>query len=216
MIRGVIPASGSAKRIRGIPKFALPISDSETLLEWHIRLLREVCDEVVVSTRLKWVPIVEEINVDAEVICVEPSTMNHSIREMSYGADRVVVAMPDTYFHNLSDNPYVHLALDTGDVTMAAFEMAPHLSGKVGQLMVKENRVLCIIDKDPTCDYDLMWGAFATNRAEDLNPSEPATGNQIDSWCQDGISVTYVPCAGTYIDAGTVEGLSMLYRSLDV
>ena len=48
---GVLPASGKASRIGGIPKFCLPISDERSLLQWHVEQMLEVCDEVRVSTR---------------------------------------------------------------------------------------------------------------------------------------------------------------------
>jgi molybdopterin-guanine dinucleotide biosynthesis protein A len=43
---GVLPASGKASRIGGIPKFCLPISDERSLLQWHVEQMLEVCDEV--------------------------------------------------------------------------------------------------------------------------------------------------------------------------
>jgi molybdopterin-guanine dinucleotide biosynthesis protein A len=48
---GILPASGKASRVGGIPKFCLPISDERSLLQWHVEQMLEVCDEVRVSTR---------------------------------------------------------------------------------------------------------------------------------------------------------------------
>ena len=43
---GVLPASGKASRIGGIPKFCLPISDERSLIQWHVEQMLEMCDEV--------------------------------------------------------------------------------------------------------------------------------------------------------------------------
>ena len=56
---GVLPASGKASRIGGIPKFCLPISDERSLIQWHVEQMLEMCDEVRISTRSEWVPIIQ-------------------------------------------------------------------------------------------------------------------------------------------------------------
>lgn len=216
MIRGVIPASGSASRINGIPKFALPISDKETLLGWHVKMLSEVCDEIFISTRSKWIPIVKEIAVNVEILEIEPSTMNDAIVSMSYGADKIIVSMPDTYFYGLENNPYTSLAQSSSEVCMASFPMKTHLIGKVGQLKTDGDKILSIVDKDPKCDFKLMWGAFSTSKGLDLDPLHPAAGSQINDWCKQGISVTHSYSDATYIDVGMFSGVSLLYRSIGV
>lgn len=216
MIRGVLPASGSASRINGIPKFALPVSDNETLLEWHVKMLSEVCDEIFISTRSKWVPIVKEIGINVEILEIEPSTMNDAIVSMSHGADKIIVSMPDTYFYGLRSNPYLSLAESSSEVCMASFPMKPHLVGKVGLLETDEDKVLSIVEKDPNCDFKLMWGAFSTSRGLDLDPLCTATGLQINDWCKEEISVTHSYSDANYIDLGTFSGVSLLYRSIDV
>ena len=47
---GVLPASGKAARIGGIPKFCLPISAERSLLQWNVEQMLVVCVEVRVST----------------------------------------------------------------------------------------------------------------------------------------------------------------------
>ena len=76
MVIGLLPASGNVKRLGGLPKFSLPISDNTSLLENHIILMREVCDEVRISTRSGWIRILENMNLDdATIIDYEPPTM---------------------------------------------------------------------------------------------------------------------------------------------
>ena len=57
MTIGLLPASGSAKRLGGLPKFSLPVNETSSLLEYHVNLMEEVCDEIRISTRLDWLPI---------------------------------------------------------------------------------------------------------------------------------------------------------------
>ena len=39
---GILPASGKASRIGGIPKFCLPVSEEESILQWHVNQMLEV------------------------------------------------------------------------------------------------------------------------------------------------------------------------------
>ncbi len=98
---GVLPASGKASRIGGIPKFCLPISDERSLLQWHVEQMLEVCDEVRVSTRPEWIPIIQNMDMNIKLIVKEPSTMSDAIKFMigDYN-DTVLVGMPDTYILN--------------------------------------------------------------------------------------------------------------------
>ena len=107
---GVLPASGRASRVGGIPKFCLPISDERSLLQWHVEQMLEVCDEVRISTRSEWIPIVQNMNMNVKIIVREPSTMSDAINFMigDYN-DTVVVGMPDTYILNGPQNIYKEL-----------------------------------------------------------------------------------------------------------
>jgi GTP:adenosylcobinamide-phosphate guanylyltransferase len=100
-IIGVLPASGKSSRIGGIPKFCLPISDERSLLQWHVEQMLEVCDEVRVSTRSEWAPIIENMDMNVKIIIKDPSTMSDAVKFMvgEYN-DTVLIGMPDTFVLN--------------------------------------------------------------------------------------------------------------------
>jgi len=50
---GILPASGSASRMMGLPKFLLPVNENKNILEWHIDLMSECCDVIRISTQKK-------------------------------------------------------------------------------------------------------------------------------------------------------------------
>ena len=130
---GVLPASGRASRIGGIPKFCLPVSDERSLLQWHVEQMLEICDEVRVSTRSEWVPIVQNMEMNIKLIVREPSTMSDAINFMvgDYN-DTVFVGMPDTYILKANTNIYKEmLKEDEADLVLGVWECGEDLKGRV-------------------------------------------------------------------------------------
>ena len=106
-IIGVLPASGKASRIGGIPKFCLPISDERSLLQWHVEQMLEVCDEVRVSTRAEWVPIIQNMDMNIKLIVKEPSTMSDAVSFLAGGdSDTLLIGLPDTFMVGATSNIY--------------------------------------------------------------------------------------------------------------
>jgi GTP:adenosylcobinamide-phosphate guanylyltransferase len=79
---GILPASGKASRIGGIPKFCLPVSEEESILQWHVNQMLEVCDEVRVSTKAEWVPVIQNMKMNIKLVVREPSTMSDAVKFM--------------------------------------------------------------------------------------------------------------------------------------
>jgi hypothetical protein len=201
----------------GIPKFCLPLTDSQSLLEWHIERMRECCDRIRVCTRATWIPIIQQMQVsDVELIAIEPSTMSDALARMwMHASDRHVIGMPDTYIHESDGHFYAALAADAADVTLAAWPCHADLQGRVGQLDVADDgRVRDAKDKVAGCPYPLMWGAMAIagDVAIDRTMSNP--GLQLPEWVAGGVNVRAIRVPGTYMDVGTVSGLKMLYQTL--
>ena len=87
---GVLPASGRASRIGGIPKFCLPISDERSLLQWHVEQMLEVCDEVRVSTRPEWVPIIQNMDMNANDNMNTKNEIIEEITDEEYRRDDII------------------------------------------------------------------------------------------------------------------------------
>jgi GTP:adenosylcobinamide-phosphate guanylyltransferase len=217
---GVLPASGKASRIGGIPKFCLPISDERSLMQWHVEQMLEVCDEVRISTKSEWVPIIQNMDMNVKIMVREPSTMSDAIRYMigDYN-ETVVVGMPDTYILNPKTNIYKAMLKDTNaDLVLGIWECGSDLKGRVGQVLVSSNsKVLASQDKVDNCDYPDMWGTmlFRKNMIRYLDPTKDHPGKQIQDWIDDGVNVMAVRPGGKYMDIGTLRGLKQLYREME-
>lgn len=208
---GLLPASGRAVRMRGIPKFLLPTPSGKLLLEYHVQLLRPYVDEVRICTSSRWLDLVLELDLDAVVMEIPPSTMNAAVIDMK-GSENIV-GMPDTFFTE-AQNPYKFLVEGSESVGVALWQCDQPLRGKVGQVDYREGQILSVRDKDPLCDFEHMWGALRlTNQAIDLlNLEDAHPGINLESILR---SFPYfaAPISGRYIDCGTVEGLREMLNS---
>jgi hypothetical protein len=218
-IVGVLPASGKASRIGGIPKFCLPISDERSLLQWHVEQMLEVCDEVRVATRPEWVPIVQNMDMNIKLMVREPSTMSDAINFMIGECnDTVMVGMPDTYILNAPVNIYKEMTReDRADLVLGVWECGEDIKGRVGQVLLSDNKVIGSEDKVDNCDYPDMWGTmlFRKNMIRYLNPKLDHPGKQLKDWIQDGVNIRAVKPGGRYMDIGTLKGLKQLYKEMD-
>jgi len=217
---GVLPASGKASRIGGIPKFCLPISDERSLLQWHVEQMLEVCDEVRVSTRAEWVPIIQNMDMNIKLIVREPSTMSDAVKFMigDYN-DTVLVGMPDTYILNAQVNIYKEMMKeDKADLVLGIWECSEELKGRVGQVKVVDGKVIESEDKVGSCDYSDMWGTmlFRKNMIRYIDPELDHPGKQLKEWISKGANIRAVKPGGQYMDIGTLKGLKHLYKEMDL
>lgn len=218
-IIGVLPASGKASRIGGIPKFCLPISDERSLLQWHVEQMLEVCDEVRVSTRAEWVPIIQNMDMNIKLIVREPSTMSDAVKFMvgEYN-DTVLIGMPDTYILNAPGNIYKPLFKDnTADLVLGIWECGENLKGRVGQVLVSHDKVIDSEDKVDDCSYTDMWGTmlFRKNMIRYIDTSLDHPGKQLKEWISKGANIKAVRPGGQYMDIGTLRGLKQLYKEME-
>lgn len=215
---GVLPASGKASRIGGIPKFCLPISDQRSLLQWHVEQMLEVCDEVRVSTRAEWVPIIQNMDMNIKLIVREPSTMSDAIKFMiGNNNDTVVVGMPDTFILGAHTNIYKDMTKSDGDLVLGAWDCTEDLRGRVGQIKLSNDKVIHSIDKSENCDYEYMWGTmlFRKNLIRYVDASLDHPGKQIQEWIDMNLDVRAVKPGGSYMDIGTLKGLKRLYKEME-
>jgi hypothetical protein len=215
---GVLPASGRASRIGGIPKFCLPISDERSLLQWHVEQMLEVCDEVRVSTRFEWVPIIKNMDMNIKLIVREPSTMSDAVKFMvgEYN-DTVLIGMPDTYIHGSQKNIYKEMINTPGDLVLGTWDCHEDLRGRVGQVLLSGNKVLSSMDKTSTCEYPHMWGTmlFRKNLVRYIDPGLDHPGKQIQEWIDMNLDVRAAKPGGKYMDIGTLKGLKQLYKEME-
>jgi hypothetical protein len=215
-IIGVLPASGKATRIGGIAKFALPISDNSSILKWHVEQMLEVCDEVRVSTRSAWVPIIQSMEMNIKLMIKEPSTMSDAVSFLAGGdSDTLLIGLPDTFMVGATSNIYKKMIESDGDVVLGTWECHQDIKGRVGQIDVIEDKVVGAKDKVSDCDFPFMWGTMLLrNMSSKIDSSLAHVGLQIQEWIDSGIDVRSVFPGGQYMDIGTLDGLKLLYKEI--
>ena len=214
---GLLPASGKASRIGGLPKFALPISDDLNLLSLHVKNLLEVCDEVRVSTQEKWIPLIEQMNLPINLVKKEPSTLSDAILHLANrDQDRMIFSMPDTYFVARGTPIYKGIFDQPGDIILGLFHCPQNLRGLVGQVEISDSLVSNVLDKSRACEYELMWGfiGFREGMINRITTNSDTPSTQINSWIEDGEKIGYLKVDADYIDVGSFQGIKQLYARL--
>ena len=213
----VIPAAGKASRIRGLPKFLLPCDrEYQTLIEWHIAHLRQICDRVFIGCRPEQANLLRSLGLAGEqiVLCeVESPTMTSTVAKLLTHSDSesFVLAMPDTYFFGgqLSYRRFLEEAAGSRGsfFHLGLWNIRESQVGRVGQISLRsDGRVLDSVDKSPESNYPYLWGVMAFSRDVFdgfMKPEDPHTGYGIPRAVSEGLAVTTRLFEGEYFDCGT-------------
>lgn len=217
---GLLPASGSASRLGGIPKFLLPCTqEGITLIEQHVILMEPFVEKVVLVTRARWLPLIEEMNINVDILIKEPSSMNDAIiyAASKYSSENYLIGMPDTFFSN--ENPYAKISNIKlfNQIVIACWEISNDLKGRVGQIDINDatGQIYAIIDKDPSCNFNLMWGALRLSHKiiNCLDSKNPHPGIDLSHLITPFRAQSLaVKVDGTYYDVGTLSGYFSLLK----
>ena len=222
---GVIPAAGLASRMAGLPKFLLPIlQGDQTLLDWHVDRQSAVVDRVVVVTRPQNAHLLEKHTFDSHVTVVAATTSTRSETVMriigAFPAEQYLLGMPDTYY--LGHDPYPDLVSNDPQedviARLALWRIRDDQKGKLGQVALDASgRVMDMVDKQPTCSYDLSWGAlaFRPELAGYINLEHPHIGYAVEKALRQGRHVEGICVDGKYFDCGTPAEFRSLLRTID-
>jgi hypothetical protein len=207
----LIPASGSATRMRGLPKFLLPSGNGIlSLLENHIVNVANFADEILIGLNPIFLNIVQEANLElcgARIIPMKTATMTQTVLnlvELS-PAERFTVIMPDTAFEAKESYEFKKL---NHDLDLSLWRIRSDQYGKLGQVLIDSNNlVLDCVDKDPECKYELAWGALTFNKnfLQFLNPKLPHIGYGIIPALKASLDIKGSVINGSYWDCGTPE-----------
>jgi len=219
---GLIPASGKATRFNGLPKFSLPCdSESTPLIKRQVNQMSPYVDKVVVCTSLKWKDLVESFDLNAELIIIEPSTMNDAVLKMAslHPSDSYLIGMADTYFKG--ENPYKVLSesLIKYSISVACWEVNQVLKGKVGQVQFVNNYIIDIQDKQPNCNYEHMWGALGLSSKilHNMNSEDAHPGISLMDSIKNNFNDHYAfRVYGEYFDVGSMVNYKNLLNSLEI
>lgn len=221
MIHTILPASGLATRMRGLPKFLLPCSvEYQTLLERHIHEALQFSEVVWIPTRPDLAPLLESLGLSSDrvvILSMATETMTETVARVASlsSADRFIVAMPDTYF--LGESPWALLASSSAPIHLSCWEIRPEQAGKLGQVLISDGRVVDSRDKDPNCTYMHSWGALAFDREmlDYADLSFPHVGYLLKPALDDGRTITANVADGKYFDCGTPSEYLQMLQTLD-
>lgn len=210
MRMGLIPAAGTASRMRGLPKFLLPVSDNvQTLVEHHVELMANFVERIVIPTRPENYELLERLELPdyVEIKAITTSTMSETVVEVLDQEDfeTCILGMPDTYY--ASRNPYEILSREPQlDINLALWATKPSQRGQVGSVELDlNNRVVRCEDKSLEWNFGQHWGAlrFNSSALNLLDPRTPHVGFIINPALEAGLLVGGQLMEGEYFDCGT-------------
>jgi hypothetical protein len=218
----LIPASGSAVRMRGLPKFLLPSGvDELSLLELHIRNIKDSVDEILIGINPIFYEIAKNAKLKlfgAQLIPVETMTMTETVLQLASVSkcSRFTVIMPDTVFES---NESYNFNVLSGDLGLSLWRIRDDQYGKLGQVLISpDGKVLDCVDKNPECRYKYFWGAMTFNAKflGCLDSKNPHLGIGILSALAAKLDVTGVPLPGRYWDCGTPIEYMRYLKTLEI
>lgn len=217
----VLPVGGSATRMLGLPKFMLPVSENETLIEKHC-LGAEAAgyNEIHIITRTKYFDIlsdfieVRNLNVSLHTLPVETETMSETLITgggmiPNFKSSSITIGLADTCFVGAEyADIYSSLKESKSEFALGLFAIRPDQRGKLGQVNLDEKgNVETMMDKNSNCDFPNIWGLAKVPGEMILStdPRDPHIGIGIEKLVELGTSVAGVINDSKYYDCGTFD-----------
>lgn len=220
-VNAIIPAAGSASRMRGMPKFLLPCDGAyKTLIENHVYQLLDISEIVWIPTRPEFEFLITALGFPQDKVRTVPMITDN----MTQTIQRILeidiseyfqLVMPDTYFKD--SQPYLILNRQPEVADLACWLIRDEQKGKLGQVELYNSKLISIQDKNPHCLFDLSWGALTFSRKlmDFARSTDPHIGYAVESALKSGKTITGTTIRGKYYDCGTPEEyLSMLSENL--
>tara|TARA_B100000073_G_scaffold340889_1_gene341351 strand:+ start:253 stop:957 length:705 start_codon:yes stop_codon:yes gene_type:complete len=218
-ITHIIPASGKASRLSGIPKFLLPIPGKNNLLSFHLGLSRNIdlitnVNLATNSTYFETIKNLDGLEVFKKLKNIEllnTNTMNETINNFrEFESEYFLLSMPDTYF---ADEDIVQRMINqikvnpTYDCILGLWNIKKSQRIKVGQCRIQKNKVVEVIDKNPEFNFKYLWGAvlFKKTLWDFIDSNDPHIGYSFNPAIKSGLKIGYAKASGSYYDCGTID-----------
>ena len=224
----IIPASGKATRIGGLPKFLLPMPPEEgiavpergffSLLDFHIGYGLEFSELILLASRPENATLLEPYLQPGrvELLSMATDTMTETVMRATATCpcDETLVLMPDTFFESEFSPSTMKLNSDE-ILSVGAWGVSPSQVGSVGQIgLVADgvgHRVVSHEDKSENSKLPWVWGAMNLGRTAiaRLDRDFPHIGYVLTEVLQDAESRLKIGArtfTGQYIDCGTPAG----------
>lgn len=211
---GILPASGTATRMGGLPKFLLPVGpQARPLLDLHLEAVAGCVDEVVVAIHPKFAAVTQErvAAAGALLTVMETRTMSETVLNLvrRMGFDRYLIGLPDVFVTGWGGYAAALGLLDRAACGLAVWRSGPGQVGRLGNLDFDgDGRVLDIQDKVAGCPYAHHWGIAAFTREcllAHTDPAHPHIGFTAETALRRGERVACAVVPGRYFDCGTPQ-----------
>ena len=214
-----LPSAGNASRLKGIPKFYLPINENNNLINYHVENLNQIKNnQIVIATNSTNYGLLKESFKNEKVIEIASNSMVETVyKSLNLNKDLHLVVMPDTYFNDYKVmKQKIDKINDSNiDIVLGLWKIREDQFGKLGQCKLKDDRVEIVIDKDPDCKEHYAWGTilWKTSFNKYIQPSDNHFGTTINRAIQNGLKVGYVISDSDYFDCGTFYEYKKLINS---
>ena len=149
MICGIIPCSGNATRMGGMPKFLLPSPENlVTLFDNTVKNFKNNgIYDVIVGTSTNNLQYFKKN--DYIVVEKNTETMSETVKNIidSFQYDSYVMMMPDTYFILGNELKLLVDKLLIYDCVVVLWKIRSNQYGKLGQIQINDNNVVDVQDK---------------------------------------------------------------------
>ncbi len=211
---GIIPIAGSATRMKNIPKFLLPATNNQTLLDNIISICKNNGIEnlyaglsEINSYLLKSNDNFKKLIVNTKTMAETVSLLTRDIEKDNLDIHNLILLMPDTYLKITNEINMVKEFLNQYKIVLVCWKIKDYQVGKVGQCNIINNEVVDIVDKDVNCKYPYFWGIISWNSSLNqlINPKWQTIGELVNIAIKSGIYVRAIISDSNYYDCGTFE-----------
>lgn len=214
-----LPSAGKATRLKGIPKFYLPINENNNLINYHVENLNEIKDnQILIATNEINYDSLKESFENEKIIVISSNSMVETVyKSLDLKKGLHLVVMPDTYFH---DYKVIKQKIDKinnsdFDIVLGLWKIREDQFGKLGQCKLNDGKVEIVIDKDPECKEPYAWGTILWKNSFNkyIQPSDNHFGTTINRALEHGMKVGYIISDSEYFDCGTFYEYKNLINS---
>lgn len=218
---GLIACAGTANIIFNLPKFILPLKNTNYSLLgcWCKLMIDKGCEKIIIGSSTTNKYFIEHIiNTQLinykEIIIIKiidnSSTMNETILRMieNENYNIALMGMPDTNIDYISNN-LIDNMINNDELIVGSYlwNIRNSQKEKIGLCNIDDKYIIDIIDKNKNCDYYYGWGAMIFKKGFEkyINKDDLHLGYSMKLAINNYVKIPYEIIKGQYWDCGTID-----------